>query len=621
VGLSFLFSVIAFFELLGLHAAERSIEVVLYEWIGVGQFRAALGFQIDPLSVVMLLVVTGVGFLIHVYAIGYMHGDEGYGRFFTYLNLFTFSMLLLVLANNYLLLFVGWEAVGLCSYLLIGFWFEKHSASEAGKKAFLVNRVGDFGFALGVMLIFTTFGTVDFTEVFHHAPEVSAGILIAITLLLFMGACGKSAQIPLYVWLPDAMEGPTPVSALIHAATMVTAGIYMIARSYVLFTLAPVTLSIVAIVGGATALFAATIALVQNDLKRVLAYSTISQLGYMFMALGVGAFAAGIFHLMTHAFFKALLFLGAGSVMHALSGELDIRKMGGLARHIPKTATTFIIAAIAISGIPPLAGFWSKDEILWSAFHSGNTLVWALGAVAALMTAFYMFRLVFKTFYGKSRVDPEVAHHVHESPPVMTYPLIILAVLSIIGGFVGVPPERGAFHNFLAPVFGGHGESHALTSAGGGSSLEYIMMFVSVIIAITGIGIAYLFYLKNPALPGRFVKKLSFPYKVLLNKYFVDEFYSHTVVRPGLRLASFFRRFDQVVIDGIVNGVSQLTVFTSFLSKLFDDHFVDGFVNDVADSVGGIGSRLRKIQTGLVQNYALVIVLGVVAMLTIFLLK
>ena len=621
LGLSFLFSVVAFFELLQLPAAERSLEVILYQWIEVGQFKASLGFQIDPLSVVMLLVVTGVGFLIHIYSIGYMHGEKGYARFFTYLNLFAFSMLILVLANNFLLLFVGWEAVGLCSYLLIGYWFEKHSASEAGKKAFLVNRVGDFGFALAVMLIFTTFGTISYTEVFHRAPEASVGVLTAITLLLFMGACGKSAQIPLYVWLPDAMEGPTPVSALIHAATMVTAGIYMIARTHILFSLAPFTLSLIAIIGAATALFAATIALVQNDIKRILAYSTISQLGYMFMALGVGAFTAGIFHLMTHAFFKALLFLGAGSVMHALSGELDIRKMGGLARHIPKTAITFVIAAIAIAGIPPLAGFWSKDEILWSAFHSGNTLVWALGALTVLMTAFYMFRLVFQVFYGKSRVVPEVAHHIHESPSVMTYPLMILAFLSIIGGFVGIPPGRGAFHSFLSPVFGEHGETHSLASLGGGLGLEYIMMFISVLLGAAGIGIAYLFYIKNPQLPGRLAKSLAVPYKVLLNKYFVDEFYSRTLVRPGIRLANFFRRFDQVIIDGIVNGVSQLTVFISFLSKLFDDHFVDGFVNDVGDGIAGFGRRVRRFQTGLVQNYALYIVLGVAAMLMIFLLR
>ena len=435
VGASFLVALSIFMQLLGTDPASRSIQKIVYTWILSGELNVPIGFLVDPLSMVMLLVVTGVGFIIHVYSIGYMHGELGFRRFFAYLNLFVFNMLILVSANNFLLMFVGWEGVGLCSYLLIGYYYEKKSASDAGKKAFIVNRVGDFGFILGVLLIFVTFGTLTFPDVFAAAQDklpAGGALVTIITLMLFLGATGKSAQIPLFTWLPDAMEGPTPVSALIHAATMVTAGVYMVARCSVLFALAPVSLTVVAVIGGATAFFAATIGITQFDIKRVLAYSTISQLGYMFMACGVGAFSSGIFHLMTHAFFKALLFLAAGSVMHAMSGELDMRKMGALKSKLPYTWGTYLFGTLAIAGIFPFAGFFSKDEILYYSFqrHEG---FWILGAVAAIMTSFYMFRSLFMTFYGKSRVDPETAHHVHESPSIMTVPLMILAFGSLGG--------------------------------------------------------------------------------------------------------------------------------------------------------------------------------------------
>src|SRR5512147_369447 len=450
VALSLLASVKVVWELLERPAEARRIEQSIAPWIGVGNFRADWGLLLDPLSAVMILVVSGVGFLIHVYAVGYMRDDRDFSRFFTYLNLFTFSMLMLVLANNYLLLYVFWEAVGLCSYLLIGFWFDRPAAAEAGKKAFIVNRVGDFGFGLGVMLLWTALGTVRYADAFAAAPArlaAGGGVVTAITLLLFLGATGKSAQIPLYVWLPDAMEGPTPVSALIHAATMVTAGVYMVARSAPLFNLAPLSMGVVAWIGAITAVFAATIALVQTDIKRVVAYSTISQLAYMFLGCGVGAYAAAIFHLMTHAFFKALLFLGSGSVIHGLSGEQDLQKMGGLRKHMPITAATFLVAALANAGVFPLAGFWSKDEILFGAFSSGSYLPWLLGAGGAFLTGFYMLRCYYLAFEGAPRA---AAHHVpHESPRIMTVPLVILAVFAVGIGFLGFPPEHGPFQAFL----------------------------------------------------------------------------------------------------------------------------------------------------------------------------
>src|SRR5437867_5166832 len=493
VGTAFIFAVGAVLQLVKLPGHERLFRTDLFTWIPAGmgelssgtisQFLIQWGFQFDPLSAVMVLVVTGIGFLIHVYSTGYMAHEGGYYRFFAYLNLFMFSMLTLVLANNFVLMFVGWEGVGLCSYLLIGFFFHKKSAADAGKKAFVVNRVGDFGFTLGIFLIFTTFGSLDFSQVFEAVKagaaagtiSVGDGGITAVCILLFIGATGKSAQLPLYVWLPDAMEGPTPVSALIHAATMVTAGVYMVARCNALFVLAPKAMMLVAVVGALTAIFAASIGLVQNDIKRVLAYSTVSQLGYMFLGCGVGAFAAGIFHLMTHAFFKALLFLASGSVIHALSGEQDMRKMGGLKDRIRRTWWTMLIGTIAITGFPPLAGFFSKDEILWQTYSRGHVLLWLVGAVAAGMTSFYMFRMMFLTFSGESRVAPEVAPHVHESPPSMTVPLMVLAAGSVVAGWVGIPHLMGqylgnlpnAFAGFLEPVLETAGPEAALRPAKG----------------------------------------------------------------------------------------------------------------------------------------------------------
>jgi len=621
LGLSFLTSILIFFELIGRPPGERIFEKVIFDWVVSGSFQTVIGYQIDPLSILMALVVSGVSFFIHIYSVGYMHDDPGYPRYFTYLNLFVFMMLNLVLANNFLLMFVGWEGVGLCSYLLIGFWFEKDSASNAGKKAFVVNRVGDFGFILGIFLLFTSLGkngiwTLNFTEVFANAAKLDTSTVTAITILLFVGACGKSAQIPLYVWLPDAMEGPTPVSSLIHAATMVTAGVYMIARCNVLYSMAPISMMIVAIVGCATAIYTASIGFCQNDIKKVLAYSTISQLGYMFLGVGVGAFSAGIFHLMTHAFFKGLLFLGAGSVMHALSGELDMRKMGALRKKIPITFWTFFIATLAIAGVPGLSGFFSKDEILWQAFSSshGHFFLWLVAAVAAGMTAFYMFRALFMTFFGESRVDEHVAHHIHESPKIMTIPLMILAVLSVIGGYVGVPHVLGGanhVHEFLAPVLGGGAEpakAHAGISllsqawASGGESgghsaaLELLMMAASVIIALIGIGIAYLFYVKNPALPKQLAEKNRKLYQLVLNKYYIDELYEILFINSLKNLGTgLWRGFDDFVIDGIVNGIAFL--------------------------FGWLSRGMRKMQTGLVQNYAFSMIIGGVILVIYYIVR
>jgi NADH-quinone oxidoreductase subunit L len=557
---SFVIALGSFFALLGYPG--RQFQVMPFEWIGVDGFSAAFGFLFDPLSAVMALVVSGVGFLIHVYSVGYMAHDPDQPRYFAFLNLFVFFMLVLVLAGNFLLLYVGWEGVGLCSYLLIGFWYKRPSAAKAGMKAFVVNRIGDFGFAIAIFLIFRSFGTVNYLEVFEKAPAMAAalgGTLTAIGLLLFLGATGKSAQIPLYVWLPDAMEGPTPVSALIHAATMVTAGVYMVARCSTLFALAPVTLVVVAVIGAATALFAATMALVQNDIKKVLAYSTISQLGYMFLALGVGAFAAGIFHLMTHAFFKALLFLGAGSVIHAMSDEQDLRKMGGLKRHMPTTYWTFVVAALAIAGVPPLAGFVSKDEILWKSFASpiGHWLLWAVGSLTALLTAFYMFRLVFMAFHGQPRFGHEV--HPHESPRAMTLPLSILGVLSIIGGWIGWPAVLGGgawFEHFLAPVFT-HAEETLHLEAHASHAVEYGLMAFSVLIALAGIGWAYAWYVKSPDKAEALRQKFPGLYNLLLNKYWIDELYDAVVVNPLVKISTaVYRYFDLGVVDGAANGLA-----------------------------------------------------------------
>jgi NADH-quinone oxidoreductase subunit L len=609
IGLSFLTSILIFFELIGRPPTQRLFEKVIFDWVVSGSFQTVIGYQIDPLSILMALVVSGVSFFIHIYSVGYMHDDPGYTRYFTYLNLFVFMMLNLILANNFLLMFVGWEGVGLCSYLLIGFWYERDSASNAGKKAFVVNRVGDFGFILGMFMLFINFGTLDFTDIFGSLQKnpnlLDTATVTTITILLFVGACGKSAQIPIYVWLPDAMEGPTPVSSLIHAATMVTAGVYMVARCNVLYSLAPIAMAIVAIVGVATAIFTASIGFCQNDIKKVLAYSTISQLGYMFLGVGVGAFSAGIFHLMTHAFFKGLLFLGAGSVMHALSGELDMRKMGALRKKIPYTFWTFFIATLAIAGIPGLSGFFSKDEILWQAFSSshGHFLLWLVAAVAAGMTAFYMFRALFMTFFGQSRVEEHAAHHLHESPKIMTVPLMILAVLSVIGGYIGVPHVLGGanhIHEFLAPVLGGVAEpakvhagisilSQAWASSGetGGhlATLELLMMVISVVIALIGIGIAYLCYVKNPAIPKMLAEKWKGLYKLVFNKYYVDELYEILFINSLKNLGTgLWKGFDDFVIDGLINGVAYL--------------------------IGWISGGLRRIQTGVVQNYAFSIIIG-----------
>ncbi|MDP3181804.1 MAG: NADH-quinone oxidoreductase subunit L [Desulfobaccales bacterium] len=585
IGLSFLVTVKIFLEFLSLPAGTKAVEKVVFTWITSGTFQAQAAFLIDPLSLVMLGVVTGVSFLIHIYSVGYMHDEPGFYRYFSYLNLFVFAMLLLVSANNFLLMFVGWEGVGLCSYLLIGFWYEKKSASDAAKKAFVVNRIGDFGFLLGIFLIFWTFGTVNLREVFALAAKypVGSGVITAITLLLFVGAIGKSAQIPLYTWLPDAMEGPTPVSALIHAATMVTAGVYMVARCSALYSLAPLSLTVVAAVGALTAIFAATIGMCQFDIKRVLAYSTVSQLGYMFLACGVGAYISGIFHLMTHAFFKALLFLGSGSVIHGLHGEQDMRKMGHLKKYMPITYWTFLLATLAIAGIFPFAGFFSKDEILFHSLVDGKFIYWLIATTAAFITAFYMFRAVFMTFLGESRVDPQV--HPHESPPVMTVPLMILAVLSVVGGLVGFPIIEGAhvFREFLSPAI------TPVAHAGGHQavSFEVFMMIFSMAVAAIGIYTAYKFYILKPDLPTAIANRFPVIYDYIYNKYFVDELYDATIVEP-------------------------IKAGSDFLWHGVDDKVVDGAVNGSAGVITWLSAHLRKLETGFVQNYALAILVGVV---------
>ena len=608
IGLSFVLSVIAFFELKGMPADARIIEQSLFTWIAAGQFQVNIAYLLDPLSSVMILVVSGVGFLIHVYSIGYMAHDKGYGRYFSYLNLFTFAMLTLVLADNFLLLFVGWEGVGLCSYLLIGFWYEKKSASDAGKKAFIVNRIGDFGFLLGMFLIFWNVGSLEFRTVAAQAPHVFAvggGLITTACLLFFLGATGKSAQIPLYVWLPDAMEGPTPVSALIHAATMVTAGVYMIARANALFVLAPDALLVVAIIGGATAFFAATIGLAQNDIKRVLAYSTVSQLGYMFLACGVASFTAGIFHLMTHAFFKALLFLAAGSVIHAMSGEQDMRHMGGLRKHVPITFRTMFVATLAISGIPLFSGFFSKDEILWKAFSSGTNgswVLWLVGWVTAGLTAFYMFRLIYLTFYGEERISADAKKHLHESPSSMTVPLMALAVLSVIGGFVGMPHVFGVqncFEEWLHPVMaaapgGGHSMiEHALASEAGSASMEWLLMGASVVLVLIAIYLAFYFYRRNTKAATSLAESMAGVKNTLANKYYVDEFYGAAVIRP-------------------------VVYFSLFLWKIVDVIFIDGFLNGLAKLWRDVSDGLRYGQSGRVRNYATIFVVGVVVLIAWF---
>ena len=596
-GLSFACALEAVREFLDYFAQNHQPYVKqFFDWIVAGNFRAGFDLQLDQLTVVMLLVVTGVGFLIHIYSTGYMAHEEGYYRFFSYLNLFMFFMLILVLAANYVLLFVGWEGVGLCSYLLIGFYFLKKSAADAGKKAFIVNRIGDFGFMLGMFLLFRTFHSLDFGTVFAAAskPEVAIeplgtfGTITVACLLLFVGATGKSAQLPLYVWLPDAMEGPTPVSALIHAATMVTAGVYVVARSHILFTHAPTAMYVVAIVGCATAFFAATIGLVQSDIKKVLAYSTVSQLGYMFLGCGVGAFGAGIFHLMTHAFFKALLFLSAGSVIHAMGGEQDMWRMGGLWKKIKITFVCMLFGTIAIAGFPPFAAFFSKDAILFSAYNSesGGKALYAVGLFAAVLTSFYMFRLIWLTFFGEKRYD-EHHVHVHESPLNMTVPLMILAFLSLTGGWVAAPALWGGkdyFSEFLSPVFG------AGEAAGGeaSASLEHWLSIVAVIAATAGLLVAWQMYKKNVQ-----QGKSEGLHKLLYNKYYVDEIYQAAIVSPLVWLSR------------------------NVLWKVVDAGVIDGTVNGVAHGAEAVGDTLRHTQSGNTRSYAVWVIVGALVIFAI----
>jgi len=600
VGLSFLLSVSAFMDI----ANGEPIRVTLYSWITSGAFDVSIGFYLDRLTAVMLLLVTIVSGLVHVYTIGYMRGEPGYARFFAYIALFTFSMLMLVMADNFLQLYVFWEAVGLCSYLLIGHWYDRQSACDAATKAFVVNRVGDFGFGLGIMLIFVTFGSLQYDAVFAHAAlaeggtinllkplggEWMVGTLTVICLLLFTGAVGKSAQAPLHVWLPDAMEGPTPISALIHAATMVTAGVFMVARVAPLYNLAPAAMDVVAVTGGVTALFAATIALTQHDIKRVVAYSTVSQLGYMMMACGLGAYTAGMYHLLTHGAFKALLFLCCGSLIIALHHEQDMRKMGGLKNKLPLTYWTMVIGSLALAGMPGFSGFFSKEEILaaaWSSGPLGQTLA-VVGLLTAFMTAFYSFRLVFVVFWGASQVDPHHADHIHEPSWTITMPLLVLAVLSIVAGYIGIP-------QFIEPVLPGPSgqEGHGMVAHDGSLSL----MLAAVAMAFGGMVAAYFVYVKSPGLPDRLAETWTRAYALSFNKWYVDEWYDRTIVQPTVALAQgLWRRVDVAVIDALVNGVGAAAVAWA--------------------------RGMRRIQSGQVQHYALAMALGAVVILGLYVLR
>ena len=615
-------SVQALLTLQGLDPEQRFLIDRLYTWIDLGSLKVEMAFLVDPLSAVMILVVTGVGGLIHIYATGYMHDDKAFWRFFAYLNLFTAAMLTLVLGDSLLLLFVGWEGVGLCSYALIGFWYQDHANARAGNKAFIVNRVGDFGFVLGMFLLFWSLdaqghGTLTVREMVKWASSIQAQTLWGIpvitlaTFFLFIGAAGKSAQIPLYVWLPDAMAGPTPVSALIHAATMVTAGVYMTARMNVFFSLAPETLNLIAWIGVSTALVAATIALTQNDIKKVLAYSTVSQLGYMFIGVGVGGYAAAIFHLMTHAFFKACLFLGAGSVIHAMHHEQDMRKMGGLKAKMPLTFVTFFISVLAIAGFPPFAGFFSKDEILWLAYTNPHIskFVWLLALVGAGLTAFYMFRQLFMVFFGECRADHHTQEHLHESPSVMTYPLIALALGALFAGFIGLPGVLGGsqFAHWLEPVIHAHAEEH------GSHALEWGLMGFSVLVATFGFFLAHLMYYRGALSPERLCNLAGgFFYRLFDRKYYLDEIYQVVFVNGTLLLARIGALFDQYVIDGIVNGSASLTRFTSWLNGLFDNYIIDGIVNAIANLTFWTGNKFRRVQTGNINGYLYGILIAVV---------
>jgi len=587
VGLSALLSIGVFLEVLG---GKTQTVVSLYRWIAVGEFSVNVSALIDPLSSVMLLVVTVVSFLIFVYSNGYMEHDAGFYRFFTWLSLFVFAMLILVMADNYLLMFVGWEGVGLCSYLLIGFWFERPEPYYAAKKAFVMNRIGDWGYTIGIITIFLVFGSMNFVDVFKRleasAPE--QGVLTLICIALFFGATGKSAQLPLYSWLPDAMEGPTPVSALIHAATMVTSGVYLVARSMPLFEVAGPSLQVVGVVGAITAIFAATIALVQFDIKRVMAYSTVSQLGYMFLALGVGAPVAAIFHLATHAFFKALLFLGSGSVIHGLGGEQDMRKMGGLRRKMPVTFWTMLIAGGALAALPPLAGFWSKDEILGAAFANGHLLLYAIGIITAVLTAFYVTRALWMTFYGEPR-DHHLYDHAHESPRVMTLPLVALAAGSaVLGIVIGFPPEQGFIHRFLAPVV----EAAGVTEHAPELATIVALAFVSVLAGLIGIAVGVSMYVRHRPDPAALTRAAGPVYRILVNKYYIDELYDHRFVEAARAIAG--------------------------ASWAFDIHIIDGLANRLGWALAMGGQGLRRVQTGVVGNYALTIVAGLLLVLVAY---
>jgi NADH-quinone oxidoreductase subunit L len=628
---SFVLAVLVFFDV---RDKDHALDQHLFTWIPSGTFNVDVALHVDQLTAIMLLVVTSVGFLVHFYSVGYMDGDTGFYRFFSYLSLFVFSMLVLVMANNFLLLFFGWEAVGLCSYALIGYYFKRRSASNAAKKAFIVNRVGDLGFGVGIMWIFSAFGTMNFfgdNGVFAQvdAGTVSGRTLTGIALLLFAGAVGKSAQFPLHVWLPDAMEGPTPVSALIHAATMVTAGVYLIARAHPIVQASQTAMFVIATIGALTAFMAASIAIVQNDLKRVIAYSTVSQLGYMVFALGTGVWVSGIFHLMTHAFFKGLLFLGAGSIIHGMHEEMDIRRMGGLRKYMPITFATFLVGSLANAGVVPFAGFWSKDEIIagaWTSpvFPSWGKFIAIIGLVSAFMTALYMFRLVFMTFYGKPRFDPDHVHP-HESGPWMTIPLVVLAIPSIFIGFIGFPPDEGRIHKFLSPVFSTSGhtteaatqpvETASLyviqeTSPGGttlyqeeaaaghaehhiSNTTKWTFGIISTIVALGGIFVAYLTYITGTISAAAVSRRFSGLYDFLYNRWYIDDFYDRTIVQPFKNLATvLWRVVDVEIIDGAVNGVAGL--------------------------VTGLSGRLRTLQTGLVANYALAIALGMVVIIGVY---
>lgn len=601
--ISFICSIILVVELIEMPAEARKITVKYFEWMAVANFKVDMSFVIDQISAIMILVVTGVGSLIHLFSIGYMHHDKGVAKYFAYLNLFLFNMLLLVLGDNLLVMFVGWEGVGLCSYLLIGFWFTDKEKAAAGMKAFVTNRIGDAAFLLGMFVLFLTFGTLNFSELNALMPiDPTYAWLAPVTLgslFLFIGATGKSAQIPLYVWLPDAMAGPTPVSALIHAATMVTAGVYMIVRLNPLFLAAPNTMMIIAVIGALTAVMAATIGLLQNDIKKVLAYSTVSQLGYMFLACGVGAFGAAMFHLMTHAFFKALMFLGSGSVIHAMHEEQDIRKMGGLKKYLPITHFTFVLGWIAIIGLPPFAGFFSKDEILWFAFHSprGHIALWVMGAIGATLTAFYMTRLMALTFWGKSRVPKDV--HPHESPAIMTIPLIVLGILSVVGGWIGIPHVIGEvvghipnvlehwLHPLIRPIPG-------ISEAD--PTQEWILMGVSVTLASISALIAYHFYVRSPETPVRLAEKMKGLHKLIYNKYFVDEMYFGGIINP------------------LVNMSKNIWYYV-------DVNFIDKATYVMSDIIRGGGSLVRGLQNGNIQQYAMYVALGLVVTLTFILMR